>query len=1385
MSKFLTVIRLTHMSLDGYSHRVVVLVLGLVSFAGGVLSYSGSSLLSPADVETTVSRPSVMPASISNVKKLSLATKDLIYDPIGERIYASTPGSAGSNGNSLVPIDPVNGAIETAIPIGSEPGRLAISDNGQYIYVALNGVPAVRRFDTASRMPGLQFNLTGPFGQLYSVDDIAVLPGNPHAVAIARMEFGSSPRHRGVAIYDDGVMRPNVAPNDQGSTVIELSSSATTLYGYNNQTSDFTFREMAVDASGVTITSSTESLMTGFGWDMQYDNGLLYMDNGKIFNPATKTQVGIVPVPTAFGGTDILPDSSRNRIYVLSYENAYLILKEYNQTTLVQTGSMVVQGGEGNPQSFIKWGTNGLAFRTTSNHVFILSISDIIPINPTPTPSPEQVAPGIIKLPLASKDLIRDPASGKVYASLPAAVGTFGNSVASITPDTGIMGHPVYVGSEPHHLAVSDSGQYLYVGLDGAAAVRKFDLVSQTAGLLISMGLTQRNGLMFVEDLEVLPDNPNAIAISRKNITSAPSFEGVAVYDDGVMRPQVTTYLEATDFIEFSSSSTTLYGYGSLLSDFVFRKMSVTSNGVSVVANFPQVLSGFFEDFRYDSGLIFSTNGRVINPETGVWLGTFPGAFGLVVPDLAAGKVYYLTEEGSSSFQIRAYDSTTLVQTGSLTLTNVSGVPNSFIKSGPNGLAFGTGSQIYFVSLSAIITIPPTPLPAPINFGNGIIQLPLAARDLVYDSTSQKVYASVPSTAGTFGNSIAPIDPQTGLMSTPIFIGNEPGKLAISSDNQFIYAGLEVFPAIRRFDLLSQTAGLQFALGGEPVFGPYYAEDIEVVPGYPHSVAVSRQNPGTPHHRGVAVYDEGVMRHTATTNPHTGSNAIEFSGTGTTLYGYNNETTEFGLRKLAVTSDGVSIVQEILGVIPFDADIKHDAGFVYSATGRVINPESGTLLGTFAGMSTFAFVPDSSVGRIYFVNGNGSSTRLYAFNLGNFAQVGTLNIPGVVGSPYSLIRWGANGLAFLTSGNQVYFVQTSLIPPPTNQIRFSASSYQVSEGDARVNVVVTRNNATNLATIGFISGDPAGLANCDVRNGIASSRCDYSTVVGTLQFGIGETSKTISIPIVDDSYAEGDQTFRVELRYPSGGNLGPPASVPITITDNDTVDGANAIYFTPFFVRQQYVDFLGREADPVGAADWESIINNCPAGDTTCDRIHVSAAFFRSPEFQGRGYFVYRFYPVAFGRKPDYEEFIPDLAKVSGFLNDAELEAAKVAFINEFMSRQLFVTTYNALNNTQYVDTLLSTAGITHPARDFWIAALGDGSRTRAQVLREIAESGEVYNKYFNQAFVVMQYFGYLRRQPDAFYLDWIAILNANPNDYRGMVSGFVNSAEYRLRFGP
>src|SRR5262249_14233439 len=142
--------------------------------------------------------------------------------------------------------------------------------------------------------------------------------------------------------------------------------------------------------------------------------------------------------------------------------------------------------------------------------------------------------------------------------------------------------------------------------------------------------------------------------------------------------------------------------------------------------------------------------------------------------------------------------------------------------------------------------------------------------------------------------------------------------------------------------------------------------------------------------------------------------------------------------------------------------------------------------------------------------------------------------------------------------------------------------------------------------------------------------------------------------------------------------------------------------------------------------------------------------------------------------------------RVSGFLDANQLEAAKVAFIADFMARPAFANMYNSLNNAQFVDALLSNAnaGISSSTRQGWIDGLDNSTLTRAQVLRQIAESNEVYNKYYNPAFAIMEYFGYLRRDPDGAYLVWVQVLNQS-NDYRGMITGFVNSAEYRRRFGP
>ena len=145
---------------------------------------------------------------------------------------------------------------------------------------------------------------------------------------------------------------------------------------------------------------------------------------------------------------------------------------------------------------------------------------------------------------------------------------------------------------------------------------------------------------------------------------------------------------------------------------------------------------------------------------------------------------------------------------------------------------------------------------------------------------------------------------------------------------------------------------------------------------------------------------------------------------------------------------------------------------------------------------------------------------------------------------------------------------------------------------------------------------------------------------------------------------------------------------------------------------------------------------------------------------------------------------MPDLRRVSGFLDDIQLEAAKVAFVNDFVSRSEFQQKYGSITDpAAYVDAILTTAGVSLSQRQTLIDDLRAGRKSRAETVRAIMESQEVYNKYYNTAFVVMQYFGYLRRDPDILYLEWIKTMDLT-GDYRTMTNGFMNSLEYRSRFG-
>jgi len=359
-------------------------------------------------------------------------------------------------------------------------------------------------------------------------------------------------------------------------------------------------------------------------------------------------------------------------------------------------------------------------------------------------------------------------------------------------------------------------------------------------------------------------------------------------------------------------------------------------------------------------------------------------------------------------------------------------------------------------------------------------------------------------------------------------------------------------------------------------------------------------------------------------------------------------------------------------------------------------------------------------------------------------------------------------------------------------------------------------------------GDTSGAASVSYASSdiTASDRGDYIKAIGLLTFSPGETSKNIAVLINEDSYVEGTETFNLSLSNPSGAGLGSPAITTVQITDDPGEPANNVIDDPQNFVCQHYHDFLTRQPDPSGLAFWTNEITSCGSDPSCIDvkRINVSASFYLSIEFQDTGYLVERIYKVSYGDRSGsstfggahqlpvpmvrFNEMLPDTQEISqgvivGQGNwQQQLENNKQSFTLEFVQRARFTATFpTSMTPAQFVDGLFANAGVIPAANDRNAAISEFGAATniidtgaRARALRRVAENSTLAANEFNRAFVLMQYFGYLRRNPDdpqdtdySGYDFWLMKLNQFNGNFVNaeMVKAFITSIEYRQRFAP
>jgi uncharacterized repeat protein (TIGR01451 family) len=321
-----------------------------------------------------VSPPQIFPTY------LALPNNTMIYNPHDGMLYASVPGYAGPGlGNSVVAIDPNTGALTRNIPVGSEPNKLTISDDGTEMYVGLDGAAAVRQVNLSTGTAGLQFSLgggTGIYDNPFTAAAVAGLPGEPNSVAVLDSTATAT-------IYDSGIARTNSTMLDgyfnQNTGSLSFGPSAATLYATRFNDGGSNLAQLTIDSTGVTGTTYFPVPLYVFG-SIQFDAGSLYLSNGAVLNAANGASLGAFYVtPTTFASGPIVSDSSLQKAWIIPQTaiptDGNQVLA-FNETTFVQSGSIIVNGtstsGSGlNANGLVRWGQNGLAFNTP-NQIYVL-----------------------------------------------------------------------------------------------------------------------------------------------------------------------------------------------------------------------------------------------------------------------------------------------------------------------------------------------------------------------------------------------------------------------------------------------------------------------------------------------------------------------------------------------------------------------------------------------------------------------------------------------------------------------------------------------------------------------------------------------------------------------------------------------------------------------------------------------------------------------------------------------------------------------------------------------------------------------------------------------------------------------------------------------------
>ena len=830
--------------------------------------------------------------------RIPVPAEELVYSSHRHQIYATTAHERWGHNRSVfgrdavLVIDTDTGFIINEIQAGTTPRRLALSDSGRYLFVG--GAAVVRRIDLDTGEQELF-----PLGRIASaqlrepehgfVADIAVLPGSEESFAIS---YSIAPgkvigfRTSEIVIYDRDRRRADFVSSHAADT-ISFGSEPEWLYGMGasgNQAPEL--HQIRVDESGARVVQSIDGFIgtiTGFDGFLVRNNVLINEQGWHLSDP------GLIPLgrmPTS--GSIATRASSRLVRFFSSFRGSPRGFRHqaYDLDTLRQVGEgfIFVPLREGvNVWQAILVGPARAAIRS-DEAIYLTPLSFEFEPRVGPRLVSEHPAEGIRKYPVdlraefrgspiefsgdAPADIAWDERNGQLLASYGANAGPLGNTVVALDPNTGAWRPSPIIGSQPAQMEFSRDGRSLWVELEGSGSLCRLDPATLQPLDKFFSG--------FHEDFAIAPKKHDRIAVAH--------HDDVRVFDGAVLLPQTKSRFHNIGKVEFGSSPDVLYGSNNRTTKFGFYRYDLDESGVVNDQFLGQLFPGFGNatTVRYLDGLIYSSTGRVVLPETGEMKGWFPD-FGHQYIDALRRRVYVFRQIGvEDTFEIRVFDMGTFREVASRTFSlgvSFRGLHSPYFgrlsRAGPDQLALLLRLDgLYIIDedflewsaprsvrqwparsrARASQTSPTPPTPA---WKNGIARLEAeGVTALAYSAARERLYASTGVDGGVLGHSILEIEPTSGASTRSKYVGVQPTFLEVAGD--YLYVALHGESRVLRLDLETLRPEVQNRVPRE--FGPMgigFVTGLTVDPDNPKRYAIAvRERSSSANQYGVFVFDD-------------------------------------------------------------------------------------------------------------------------------------------------------------------------------------------------------------------------------------------------------------------------------------------------------------------------------------------------------------------------------------------------------------------------------------------------------------------------------------------------------------------------------------------------